>query len=143
MSLSTGVIDGFVNPARYMYDAQFYEVVSYMPVGIACGASNNSVYMSNSAFNSLPDDLKEIFKEVCAEAGEHFLNNAANLYSNEYELLTEAGCECYDLSEDVISEYTSVCAELSNGWVSAQEAAGNSNASAIRDLVLETAASVG
>lgn len=143
MSLSTGVIDGFVNPARYMYDAQFYEVVSYMPVGIACGASNNSVYMSNSAFNSLPDDLKEIFKEVCAEAGEHFLNNAANLYSNEYELLTEAGCECYDLGEDVISEYTSVCAELSNGWVSAQEAAGNSNASAIRDLVLETAASVG
>lgn len=142
MSLSTGVIDGFVNPARYMYDAQFYEVVSYMPVGIACGASNNSVYMSNSAFNSLPDDLKELFQTVCAEAGKHFLNNAADLYSNEYELLTEAGCECYDLSEDVISEYTAVCAELSNGWVSAQEEAGNSDAPAIRDLVLETASSV-
>lgn len=142
MSLSTGVIDGFVNPARYMYDAQFYEVVDYMPVGIACGASNNSVYMSNSAFNSLPDDLKEIFKAVCAEAGEHFLNNAAELYSNEYELLTEAGCECYDLSDDVIAEYTRICTELSENWVTAQNEAGNDKASEIRNLIVATAAAV-
>jgi TRAP-type C4-dicarboxylate transport system substrate-binding protein len=142
MSLSTGVIDGFVNPARYMYDAQFYEVVKYMPIGITCGASNNSVYMNADAFNSLPDDLQTIFLEVCAEAGQHFLNNAGELYSDEYELLTASGCECYELSEEVVNEYLEICAGLSDDWVNAQVAAGNTNAAAIRDLVLETAANV-
>lgn len=140
MSLSTGVLDGFVNPARYMYDAQFYEVVHYMPVGITCGGSNNSVYMSNRAFDSLPADLQEVFLQVCAEADQHFLDTAASLYENEYELLTEAGCECYELSDEVVAQYKELCAGLSDSWVSAQEASGNANAAAIRDLVLEAAA---
>ena len=141
MSLSTGVIDGFVNPARYMYDAQFYEAVHYMPIGITCGASNNSVYMSDSAFDSLPADLQKTFDEVCAEAEDHFMENASDLYSDEYDLLTKAGCECYELPDDVIAEYKDLCAAQSDTWVSAQKAAGNTNASDIRDLVLKTAAS--
>lgn len=143
MSLSTGVLDGFVNPARYMYDAQFYEVVSYMPVGITCGASNNSVYMSNKAFDSLPADLQEVFLAVCDEAAAHFLANAETLYADEYELLTENGCECYELAPEVVEEYISLCAGLSDSWVKAQEEAGSTNAAAIRDLVLETAANAG
>ena len=143
MSLSTGVLDGFVNPAQYMYAAQFYEVVKYMPVGITCGGSNNSVYMSNRAFASLPADLQEVFLQVCAEAEENFIDTAAGLYGNEYELLTEAGTECYELSDEVVAEYKALCAGLSDTWVSAQEAKGYDNAGAIRDLVLETAASVG
>ena len=142
MSLSTGVLNGFVNPARYMYDAQFYEVVKYMPVGITCGGSNNSVYMSNSAFDSMPEDLQEIFLEVCAEAEEHFIQNATELYADEYELLTENGCECYELSDNVIEEYNQLCADLGNDWVAEQEAAGNTDAAAILSLVQETVASV-
>jgi TRAP-type C4-dicarboxylate transport system substrate-binding protein len=141
MSLSTGVLDGFVNPARYMYDAQFYDVVKYMPTGITCGGSNNSVYMSNKAFNSLPSDLQKVFLQVCSEAEEHFIKTATDLYSNEYDLLTKKGCECYQLPQDVMDSYKSLCTSLSDKWVSAQKSSGNANASAIRDLVLKTAAS--
>lgn len=142
MNLSTGVLDGFVNPAQYMYDAQFYEVVSYMPVGITCGGSNNSVYMNMDKFNSMPEDLQATFTELCEEAEEHFMDSAAALYENEYDRLTENGCECYELSQDVIDEYNAICADLSSNWVNAQVEAGNENAEAIVELIEETKASV-
>ena len=142
LNLSTGVLEGFVNPARYMYDAQFYEVVDYMPIGITCGGSNNSVYMNADKFNEMPADLQEIFLEVCDEAAQHFLDTAEELYSDEYDLLTENGCECYELDQSVIDEYNAICQELADTWVQNQHDVGNTNAAEIVDLVIETAASL-
>ena len=143
LSLSTGVLDGFVNPARYMYDAQFYEVVKYMPIGITAGGSNNSVYISNRAWNSLPEDLQKVFTEVCTEAEQLFVTTAEKQYSDEYNLLNQKGCECYALDPDLIATYADQCKSLSNEWVKDMEKNGHADASAMRDLVHTTISSMG
>ncbi len=67
MALKTGVVDGQENPFSNTYDMNFDEVQKYLSIGnyIICP---DCLFVSNTWYQALPDDLKTIFNEVSKEA---------------------------------------------------------------------------
>ena len=66
MALKTGVVDGQDNAVSNIWDYKVYEVQKYLT--ISRYATGPDPFMVNLKwYNSLPDDLKEIFDKVAVE----------------------------------------------------------------------------
>ena len=70
MALQQGAIDGVCNPAASIDGFKYLEVADYL-IEISYCAGADPFMVSAKWYNSLPDDLKEIFDEVAQETMEY------------------------------------------------------------------------
>jgi tripartite ATP-independent transporter DctP family solute receptor len=81
MALKQGVVDGQENPFSNTVDMKFYEAQKYLSI-VNWQIHPDPLYVNPEWYNTLPDDLKEVFDAVAKEAME---------YSDKIWLESEAG----------------------------------------------------
>ncbi len=67
MSLTTGVIDGVVLAPQAICTLGFLDAVEYLPLTVTSYGGCNSVFISQSFWDSLPADLQEVLEECFVE----------------------------------------------------------------------------
>ena len=66
MALKTGVVDGQENPFSNIVDMKFYEAQEYLSL-LNWQVHPDPFYVNPGWYNSLPEDLKEVFDEVAMD----------------------------------------------------------------------------
>ena len=102
VALSQGIADGQENPLTTIYNERFFEVQKY------CTVFNYQwtpaiLGISSNAYNSLPDNIKEVITKAAKEAGLY----ASSLIAEQDQVLAEElrslGMEVYTPTEDELA----------------------------------------
>ena len=103
VALQQGTVDAEENPLDFVYNDGFYEFQKYITTTHHI-ATIAGYEVSQKSWDALPDEYKKIYQEVITEACQK-LNAQAEAEEEKYrKILTDAGCEIVDPSEEFIEE---------------------------------------
>ncbi|MBC8590162.1 TRAP transporter substrate-binding protein [Wansuia hejianensis] len=89
-ALQTGTVDGQENPFSNVASKKFYEVQKYLTISDH-GFMGYAFLMNKEKFESLPEDLQELVKEVAKEVTEWEWKKTAEMDAQYLEEIEEAG----------------------------------------------------
>ena len=110
VSLQQGTIDAQENPLDFIYNDGFYEFQPY----ISCTnhiATFSGYYVSQKAWDALPEEFQQVYEEVTTEACQRIMSQTQEDEAEYRQILTDAGCEILDISEEAMDEMRTVCKE--------------------------------
>ncbi len=113
VSLQQNTIDAEENPLDFIYNDGFYEFQPY----ITCTqhiATFSGYYVSQKAWDALPKEFQEVYTAVTTEACEKIMQQAQEEELHYRQILTDAGCEVLDMTEEAMEEMRTTCKE--NVW---------------------------
>lgn len=97
-SIQTGVIDGAENNMPSYYTSNHYEVAKYLTTNGYTGTPE-VVIMSQSVWDTLSDEDKELFREAALESVEVQRQAWADLTKESEEIVLEAGSEFSEVDD--------------------------------------------
>ncbi|MCB1486904.1 MAG: C4-dicarboxylate ABC transporter substrate-binding protein, partial [Bauldia sp.] len=127
-SLSTNVVDGALIPWEIIPALKLQDVTKYDiegPDNQRFGTTTFQVTMNKDTWDSLPDDLKEVFNK---NSGEEWLKTIGQVWRDSdnggIKVATGAGNEHIVLSEDEMAEFNTTLAPVVDAWVAERTAQG-------------------
>jgi len=124
MSLTTGVIDGVVLAPQAICTLGFLDAVDYLPLTVTSYGGCNSVFISQSFWDSLPADLQEVLEECFVECQQVYYDAALAYYEEDRQILTDAGIEIYEVDPAEVSRWEEAVAPCVDEWVAAMTKQG-------------------
>lgn len=103
-ALQRGTIDLEPTPYHNIETFNYYEVTDYMIRPPILSSIFMVSYMSLNTFNSLPEDIQEIFLEVAREMEQKSLEGAKTINARNDELATKYGMEIITLSNEEVDK---------------------------------------
>lgn len=124
-ALSTNAVDGALIPWEIIPPLQLYETTDFQiegPDNNRFGNTTFQVSMNKARWESLPDDLKEVFTR---NSGEDWLREVASIWraSDDFgiQMAVEKGNEHIVLSEEEMQAFNTVLAPVVDRWVAEHE----------------------
>ena len=115
MSLKTGVVDAQENPFSNIVDMKFYEAQKYLSV-VKWQIHPDPFYVNPQWYDSLPDDLKEVFDKVSKETMEY--SDKIWLESeNDFFKVLKDNLEVNELSPAETAEFAKAVKSVWDGYV--------------------------
>jgi len=122
MALKTGVIDGFGSGYGSLHAEKFHEVMKYVTWVGAPAACQEDIVVSRNVWNKLPDDLKQIMREVYTEWAEKTKKDALTLKADNADkaALEAAGIITAEMSAADRATVQALQAELVEAYVESE-----------------------
>ncbi len=119
LSLKTGVIDGVSSSAKQVIFSKWYEVLKNGVEDIVCEGGAQDIVVSQKAWDSLPDDLKEIVTTVFESVHQRSKAMAINPgLSNLWKRQCEArGIKFFHLSSQDFAKFKEVCFKIHDDFI--------------------------
>lgn len=123
-ALQNGVVDGHENSVPNILQDKTYEVEKYLVMDAHTGSYFCGM-ISDSFYQSLPDDLKQVVLEANEYAKAAVIETANNILVNGIQTLRDNGVEVYEPTEEELAAwhaaYASQCMELAKEQIGADE----------------------
>ena len=110
VSLQQGTIDAEENPLDFIYNDGFYEFQQYITRTNHI-ATFSGYYVSQKAWDALPEEFQEVYTAVTTEACQKIMQQTQEDEEHYRQVLTDAGCEVIDMSEEALAEMQTTCKE--------------------------------
>lgn len=111
-ALQSGTVDGQENPLSNIVSRKFYEVQDYMTLS-GHGYMAYPLIINLDFFNSLPEDLQQLMREVADEVSEWQWELAAAEEEEYIEYLrNETDIEIHELTPEAVEAFKEVTAEV-------------------------------
>lgn len=122
-ALQNGVVDGHENSIPNILQDKTYELEKYLVLDAHTGSYFCGI-ISDSFFQSLPDDLKQVVLDGDAAAKEAVKETASNILTGGIEELKQNGVEIYEPTPEELAEwhkaYQDQCMELAKEEIGAE-----------------------
>lgn len=109
-ALQNGVVDGHENAIPNILQDKTYELEKYLVLDAHVGSYFCGM-ISESFYQSLPDDLKEVVLEADAVAQQATKETVDGIIANGIEILKENGVEIYEPNEEELKVWQSAYSE--------------------------------
>jgi TRAP-type C4-dicarboxylate transport system substrate-binding protein len=127
-ALTTHAVDGALIPFEIIPALQLQEATQFQiegPDDNRFGTTTFQVSMNKDRWESLPDDLREVFTR---HSGEDWLREVAGIWrasdDNGIKLATDAGNEHIVLADDEMAEFNAALAPVVDRWIGEHADAG-------------------
>ncbi len=119
LSLKTGVIDGVSSGSRSLVYSKWYEVLKNGTENIVCEGGAQDIVVSQKAWDSLPNDLKEIVNTVFESVHQRTKVMAVNPgTSNSWKRICEGkGIKYFELPAQDLAKYKEACWKVHNDYL--------------------------
>ncbi|HNP66157.1 MAG TPA: TRAP transporter substrate-binding protein [Woeseiaceae bacterium] len=104
LALSQGVVDMTESAGEQVYSSKFYEILPYV-TDARMMFPQNSVYVSESAFQQLSDEDKAIVVEAAEEAGDYFVQLVEEQTAPNRAAMEAEGVTFCDMTPEVRAEF--------------------------------------
>ena len=140
-SLERGVIDAASFPFSYAHGSYgLHEVSSWYTENLNPGVNHAFIFASQSAWDDLPEQYKDLFMEVKEEVYRRNIEAMRAADEKWLPIFEEAGLEPVSYTEAELARWREdIAAPLWDEWVAQQDAAGR-DGKKLLDLIVETAA---
>lgn len=107
MGLRQGIADMTESAGEQVYSSKLYEVLPYVTQAEMM-YPQNSVYVSESAFQSISKQDQEVVIQAAEEAGDYFVSLVEDTYQKNVESMQAAGVTFCDMSDKTRAEFTNL-----------------------------------
>lgn len=122
-ALQNGVVDGHENSIPNILQDKTYEVEKYLVLDAHTGSYFCGM-ISDSFYQSLPEELQQVVQDANAYAKEKVKETANNILTNGIETLRENGVEVYEPTAEELDDwhaaYAAQCMELAKEQIGAE-----------------------
>lgn len=105
-TLQQGTVDGILCTAGLIYNNSFHENLNYFK-NLQAFACYHSFIINEAWYNSLPEDLQQIFDECLVEATETYRSNEKTSEDAAVQAMADAGVNCPEVTaeeKDMLTE---------------------------------------
>ena len=123
-SISTGVADGAVMTINGMLPFKIHEVAPHITLVDMGGPITGSLTMNADAFNSLPEDVQDVLKELGLEYSQMVADAVGGREAGVLKTMEEQGAIVSELPEAERLRWVNGLPDLAGDWVALNAAAG-------------------
>lgn len=123
--LQRGTVDSYLGAYLSVEAYEYYLYAKYGATGFSMGTPGIFAVMSESKYQSLPEDIRSALDEAGMMAEEHFCAYSdANEARAIQELQDEHGMEIHTWTPEQVEQLTEKTAQVAEDWVASLEARG-------------------